>query len=426
MKLPLILFTHFFILFLCASCHPTQLRQDNSQAEALILFEKGKQYEFDKDVRNALISYWAALDLLDTRQDTIQKAEVYIQLGDLLFKYGLYEKAVEHHRESYTLMKDLDQKEQLVQITQRLSIDYTLLNQPDTASYFLDLTNQLAIQMALPEVPSLLALSSDQIRDKIQSDSISSVYDREQLLNLETKYKREKEQYLREKARNRQLIVLLAFIITTGIFLFLLFIFYRKKKQAEQLREQQFAWFNTLVNTNKEQIKEYQRELFGSNTQINELRHQLAQANISLEETNRLKEELRFYMLQQEKIQTEERTLRLRDELLLSAESTQAVLIINRMKQKPTYNPIKSPKEWQILIDFINVLYDNYSQIVLNLEGLTDRDREICFLIKLGFSTGQLAIFYGISPGSLTKAKFRIRKKLDGGNINKTSDTCSA
>ena len=96
------------------------------------------------------------------------------------------------------------------------------------------------------------------------------------------------------------------------------------------------------------------------------------------------------------------------------------------MKQKPTYNPIKSPKEWQILIDFINVLYDNYSQIVLNLEGLTDRDREICFLIKLGFSTGQLAIFYGISPGSVTKAKFRIRKKLDGGNINKTSDTCSA
>lgn len=411
MKLLFILFAHFILLFICASCHPAQSQWADT-TQALALFEKGKQYEQKQDVRNALISYWDALDLLDARQDTIQKAEVYIQLGDLLFRYGLYEKAAIHHREGYALVKNYSSTH-VAPITHRLSIDYALLNQPDTASYFQKLTQQLAQQLPQQDIHQLTTLPIEQIKDQVLNDSIASVYEKEQLLNLETKYRNEKELLLQEKARTEQLLQLLVFSIIVCLFLVLLFIFYRKKKLAEQMRAAQSAWFDTLVAANKQQINEFQRELFGSRRQITELEHQLDAANISLEETVRLKEELHYYLQQQQEIQTKEKELRQRDAQLLSADSTQAVLLINRMKQKPVYNPIKTTDEWQILIDFTNVLYPCFSDAIRAIEGLTERDRQLCYLLKLGFTTAQLAIFYGISPGSVTKVKFRIRKKLE-------------
>ena len=67
--------------------------------------------------------------------------------------------------------------------------------------------------------------------------------------------------------------------------------------------------------------------------------------------------------------------------------------------------PVSSEEDWQVLIGFMDILYDGYSQTIRKIKGLTGRDRELCYLMRLGFTTGQMAIFYGISPGSVTKAQ---------------------
>lgn len=107
-----------------------------------------------------------------------------------------------------------------------------------------------------------------------------------------------------------------------------------------------------------------------------------------------------------------------REEQLLSDESIVAVSLINRMKSSPVYMPVKSSEEWTCLFAFSEKLYPGFVESLESVEGLTLRDKEISCLTKLGFTTGQLAVFYGISPGSVTKAKFRIQKKIEASHIS--------
>jgi beta-galactosidase/beta-glucuronidase/DNA-binding CsgD family transcriptional regulator len=146
---------------------------------------------------------------------------------------------------------------------------------------------------------------------------------------------------------------------------------------------------------------------------IRELQRTLEESHASLEENRLLHEELAYYLQQEQQMREKEQSLRNREQLLLSENSLKAVELLNRMKNKPAFMPVSSEEDWQVLIDFMDILYDGYSQTIRKIKGLTGRDRELCYLMRLGFTTGQMAIFYGISPGSVTKAKFRIQKKME-------------
>ena len=114
----------------------------------------------------------------------------------------------------------------------------------------------------------------------------------------------------------------------------------------------------------------------------------------------------------------QEEKLRMREERLLSDKNISAVALMNKMKSSPSYMPVKSADEWESLFSLAETLYPGFSDSLDTACGLTERDREISCLTKLGFTTGQLAVFYGISPGSITKAKFRIQKKMETGRVS--------
>ena len=103
---------------------------------------------------------------------------------------------------------------------------------------------------------------------------------------------------------------------------------------------------------------------------------------------------------------------------LLSDKNISAVALMNKMKSSPSYMPVKSTDQWESLFSLAETLYPGFSDSLDTACGLTERDREISCLTKLGFTTGQLAVFYGISPGSITKAKFRIQKKMETGRVS--------
>lgn len=405
----------FFLLWTIAitSCAP----QDSSTGKNTVsqvhqLLQKGKRFEHNNKVRQALICYWDALDLLEAERDTVLKASTYNQLGDLLFRYGLYEKAVESHRKGYNLAQRTADHRLLYETTTRLSLDYMLLNQGDTARYFRELSQQIASKNNLTCPPAESAFLTSSVLSA-QKDSIGSLYEREQLLNWEARYKQQKAQLQAERIRNERLTYLSAGLGIILFLLVLLFITYRRKKHEEQCREKEIRWFRSLLDENRKEIENYQTELFNSHTHIRELQRTLEESHASLEENRLLHEELAYYLQQEQQMRDKERSLRAREQLLLSENSLKAVELLNRMKNKPTFMPVSSKEEWQVLTDFMDILYDGYSQTIRNLRGLTERDRELCYLMRLGFTTGQMAVFYGISPGSVTKAKFRIQKKME-------------
>ena len=57
-----------------------------------------------------------------------------------------------------------------------------------------------------------------------------------------------------------------------------------------------------------------------------------------------------------------EQSLRNREQLLLSENSLKAVELLNRMKNKPAFMPVSSEEDWQVLIGFMDILYDGYSR----------------------------------------------------------------
>lgn len=398
---------------ICSCSKNERQRPNQKQQDAMRLMNEGHVFENRKELKQALVCYWNALDLLTTKQDTLLKAKVYNRLGDLLFKYGLYEKAVESHREGYSLATDLDDKQLLLETTHKLSMDYALLNQSDTAQYFHNLHNRMAAQCQLPPVnlPEVEQLKNLVVQTK--ADSINSIYEREQLLNWEAKYKRQKAELLEEQANNKALVLLACFLSIVCLLLILLYIMYWLKKKEKKQREEQWLWFNQILNDNKTKLETYQAELFDNSRHIRELQQTIEQSNSSLQQTSSLHEELQYYMTLEADVREKERTLRLREKQLLSESSLKAVTLLNQMKNNPTYLPVKTPVDWQTLIEFMDLLYDDYSRHIYTIKELTERDQELCFLIRLGFTTGQLAIFYGISPSSVTKAKFRIQKKVE-------------
>ena len=310
----------FFLLWTITitSCAPQESSSGkNTATQVHQLLQDGKRFEQENKVKQALICYWDALDLLGEERDTVLKANTYNQLGDLLFRYGLYEKAVENHRKGYNLAQRTEDHRLLYETTSRLSLDYTLLNQGDTARYFKELSQQIASKNNL----SGLLSESTRLTSSIlaeQKDSICSLYEREQLLNWEARYKQQKAQLQAERIRNERLTHLSVGLGIILLLLTLLFITYRRKKHEEQRRQKEIQWFKSLLDENRKKIENYQTELFNSHTHIRELQRTLEESHASLEENRLLHEELAYYLQQEQQMREKEQSLRNREQLLLS------------------------------------------------------------------------------------------------------------
>ncbi|MDE7377732.1 MAG: helix-turn-helix transcriptional regulator [Paraprevotella sp.] len=373
------------------------------------LLEEGRRYEGCRDVRRALLCYWDALDLLEEAQDSVQKLQVYHTLGDLLFRHGVYEKAVVHHREGYELARRMADEALLYEAARRLAADYALMHQTDTADYFLRKSRHIAMRNGLEAGDRLAAGGAE----AGHADSIATLYERERILKWEAAYKDQKVQ-LRNERRKAEAFERLAGFLGVVLMLSLLwFLSYRHKKREVARRERQLRWFNRLLEDTRAELADNQSELFMSRQRICELQQTLADSRESVQENRKLHEELDYYMERETEMFTREKELREREKALLSEDSLQAVALLNRMKTKPAYCPVRSEKEWAVLAAFAELLYPGYSKSAGSGAGLTERERKLHLLVRLGFSTGQLAVFEGISPGSITKAKFRIQKKME-------------
>lgn len=415
-----LLYFVFLVIWIGAfsSCSIKKQKESNRSVEqALALIQEAQAFDCQTDVKRALVCYWDALELLAQEPDSLLKARTYYQLGDLLFHYGLYEKAVEHHRKSYALSQTLNEKELLLQSLRKLSLSYALLNRQDTAQYFLEKGNRLSLQMKNTSCHLLDTSTLDRLKKQALADSIGSLFLREQLINWETKYQKEKKLLLQEKEQSLALMRTVVFLSVVTLLLFLVFIMYMLKKREEKKRAEQFVWFNQILRETRESLEESRCELKSSAAHIQELQKTMQAHAHTMNSDSLLGRELDFYIQKESELKQKELQLHRQQAMLLSDSSTEAVLLLNKMKQNPTYKPVKTDAQWDILIRFMDILYEGYSQKIKEIKELTLRDREICYLVRLGFTTSQLAVFYGISPGSVTKAKFRIQQKLQAGGM---------
>ena len=269
-------------------------------------------------------------------------------------------------------------------------------------------------------------------------DSIGKTERNKALIEMQEKYDQQKiinENNLSQIKKDRIIRnVLIALIILSFIIAITNYLYQRKivsQKQEISEKEEKIRYFTmkiheneTLINRNKMRIEELTIQMEGSLEikeqwkEQNKIRQEIQQQNETLKlENNNLQNHISNYA---QSLKEKSKELEAMEHLSKENQylhKREAFLCNQLIKQTELFNKLKTTKYidnklWQEIKEKIDLLFDNYTKRLCHqIPSLTDGDIQICCLIKLRFSNGDIANMLAISPTSVSKRKLRLRLK---------------
>lgn len=270
-------------------------------------------------------------------------------------------------------------------------------------------------------------------------DSIGKTDRNKALIEMQEKYDQQKiinENNLSQIKKDRIIRnVLIALIILSFIIAITNYLYQRKivsQKQEISEKEEKIRYFTmkiheneTLINRNKMRIEELTIQMEGSLEikeqwkEQNKIRQEIQQQNETLKlENNNLQNHISNYA---QSLKGKSKELEAMEHLSKENQylhKREAFLCNQLIKQTELFNKLKTTKYidnklWQEIKEKIDLLFDNYTKRLCHqIPSLTDGDIQICCLIKLRFSNGDIANMLAISPTSVSKRKLRLKERI--------------
>lgn len=270
-------------------------------------------------------------------------------------------------------------------------------------------------------------------------DSIGKTDRNKALIEMQEKYDQQKiinENNLSQIKKDRIIRnVLIALIILSFIIAITNYLYQRKivsQKQEISEKEEKIRYFTmkiheneTLINRNKMRIEELTIQMEGSLEikeqwkEQNKIRQEIQQQNETLKlENNNLQNHISNYA---QSLKEKSKELEAMEHLSKENQylhKREAFLCNQLIKQTELFNKLKTTKYidnklWQEIKEKIDLLFDNYTKRLCHqIPSLTDGDIQICCLIKLRFSNGDIANILAISPTSVSKRKLRLKERI--------------
>lgn len=270
-------------------------------------------------------------------------------------------------------------------------------------------------------------------------DSIGKTDRNKALIEMQEKYDQQKiinENNLSQIKKDRIIRnVLIALIILSFIIAITNYLYQRKivsQKQEISEKEEIIRYFTmkiheneTLINRNKMRIEELTIQMEGSLEikeqwkEQNKIRQEIQQQNETLKlENNNLQNHISNYA---QSLKEKSKELEAMEHLSKENQylhKREAFLCNQLIKQTELFNKLKTTKYidnklWQEIKEKIDLLFDNYTKRLCHqIPSLTDGDIQICCLIKLRFSNGDIANMLAISPTSVSKRKLRLKERI--------------
>lgn len=270
-------------------------------------------------------------------------------------------------------------------------------------------------------------------------DSIGKTDRNKALIEMQEKYDQQKiinENNLSQIKKDRIIRnVLIALIILSFIIAITNYLYQRKivsQKQEISEKEEKIRYFTmkiheneTLINRNKMRIEELTIQMEGSLEikeqwkEQNKIRQEIRQQNETLKlENNNLQNHISNYA---QSLKEKSKELEAMEHLSKENQylhKREAFLCNQLIKQTELFNKLKTTKYidnklWQEIKEKIDLLFDNYTKRLCHqIPSLTDGDIQICCLIKLRFSNGDIANMLAISPTSVSKRKLRLKERI--------------
>jgi len=270
-------------------------------------------------------------------------------------------------------------------------------------------------------------------------DSIGKTDRNKALIEMQEKYDQQKiinENNLSQIKKDRIIRnVLIALIILSFIIAITNYLYQRKivsQKQEISEKEEKIRYFTmkiheneTLINRNKMRIEELTIQMEGSLEikeqwkEQNKIQQEIQQQNETLKlENNNLQNHISNYA---QSLKEKSKELEAMEHLSKENQylhKREAFLCNQLIKQTELFNKLKTTKYidnklWQEIKEKIDLLFDNYTKRLCHqIPSLTDGDIQICCLIKLRFSNGDIANMLAISPTSVSKRKLRLKERI--------------
>lgn len=270
-------------------------------------------------------------------------------------------------------------------------------------------------------------------------DSIGKTDRNKALIEMQEKYDQQKiinENNLSQIKKDRIIRnVLIALIILSFIIAITNYLYQRKivsQKQEISEKEEKIRYFTmkiheneTLINRNKMRIEELTIQMEGSLEikeqwkEQNKIRQEIQQQNETLKlENNNLQNHISNYA---QSLKEKSKELEAMEHLSKENQylhKREAFLCNQLIKQTELFNKLKTTKYidnklWQEIKEKIDLLFDNYTKRLCHqIPSLIDGDIQICCLIKLRFSNGDIANMLAISPTSVSKRKLRLKERI--------------
>lgn len=273
----------------------------------------------------------------------------------------------------------------------------------------------------------------------LYQDSIGKTDRNKALIEMQEKYDQQKiinENNLSQIKKDRIIRnVLIALIILSFIIAITNYLYQRKivsQKQEILEKEEKIRYFTmkiheneTLINRNKMRIEELTIQMEGSQEikeqwkEQNKIRQEIQQQNEMLKlENNKLQNHISNYAQSLKEKSKELEAMEHLSEENQYLHKREAFLCNQLINQTELFNKLKTTKYiddqlWQEIKEKIDLLFDNYTKRLYHqIPSLTDGDIQICCLIKLRFSNGDIANMLAISPTSVSKRKLRLKERI--------------
>lgn len=400
-------------------------------------FSQKKQYN------KAIEYYEKAIKIGQVNNYPTILASAMNETSFLFLKTGENKKALQYAKDCIKIKKT-DQR------IFSLGDTYRYLKMYDSAYFYLNQASLLPnIHTARSAYQALFYISQEEKDYKkaveysnklwFYQDSIGKTDRNKALIEMQEKYDQQKiinENNLSQIKKDRIIRnVLIALIILSFIIAITNYLYQRKivsQKQEILEKEEKIRYFTmkiheneTLINRNKMRIEELTIQMEGSQEikeqwkEQNKIRQEIQQQNEMLKlENNKLQNHISNYAQSLKEKSKELEAMEHLSEENQYLHKREAFLCNQLINQTELFNKLKTTKYiddqlWQEIKEKIDLLFDNYTKRLYHqIPSLTDGDIQICCLIKLRFSNGDIANMLAISPTSVSKRKLRLKERI--------------
>lgn len=385
------------------------LRSGNGERISYALSELGRTYVHINEMDSALFYFGKSLENAKRLGNLELEAMAMGELGFVYGKLRLYENALQYIRKEVDIKQEISCRE-LPQAYYGLGYVFFDAGQLDSSKvYFLkslETDNLYTIKGAydfLSKIEEEQNKYTDAIyynkQYRIYSDSIyvlthtydlaelQARYDHERLLNIANSLQMEKLQILK--------IALLLIICLLIIILFYQIYIFKKERLLVSIKEK--------INVYEEKIKENELLIEKNNARIDSLT--LEQSKVV--ELNKINEDLK-------------KQNRLLHEQIEKGKQSLSSYFVKLGDQVPYFYRLKrirscphflKEEDWSVIRIWVNLQYNQYAdRLEKDFPEFTELDMQYCWLIKMGFTTSEIATCMAINSASSTKQKQRIKK----------------